>query len=319
MFQCSPHDSTKKSSILYVIAVISNPCRYSSRYHLYNQFAKMVSDSNAVLITVETAFGNRPFAVTSPNNISHVQLRTSHELWHKENMINLGIQRLPEDWEYVAWIDADVMFARPDWVNETLNQLQHYDIVQMFSKAHDLDPNCDPFQQHIGFVYSYMNKINNSKDYSNWHPGFAWAARRKAIDDLGGLIDFAILGAADRHMAHALIGKVEQTIHKSLTENYKKSLILWQDRANKYIKKNIGFVPGLLLHHWHGKKRDRRYAERWSILVDNHYDPAIDLKRDWQGLWQLTDNNLKLRDELRGYFRARDEDSIDLNPSDRRM
>lgn len=313
MFACSPHDPIKKPSTLYVVTAVSNPCRYSSRYHLYEQFAKMVADSGAVLVTVEAAFGNRPFVVTDSNNVNHVQLRTSHELWHKENMLNLGIQRFPEDWEYVAWIDADVHFARPDWARETLNQLQHYHVVQMFSKAQDLDPNCEPFQQHIGFVYSYMHKRLGSKDYSNWHPGFAWAARRQVVNDLGGLIDFAILGAADRHMAHSLIGRVEQTIHNGLTDNYKKWLRLWQARAEKYVKRNIGFVPGLLLHHWHGKKRDRRYAERWSILVNNHYDPLLDLKKDHQGLWQLTDHNLNLRDDLRGYFRARNEDSIDLD------
>jgi hypothetical protein len=36
---------------------------------------------------------------------------------------------------------------------------------------------------------------------------------------------------------------------------------------------------------------------------------ARDIKRDWQGLWQLTDRKIRLRDELRAYFRSRDEDS----------
>jgi hypothetical protein len=40
-------------------------------------------------------------------------------------------------------------------------------------------------------------------------------------------------------------------------------------------------------------------------------DPDLDLKRDWQGLWQLTDHNPELRDGLRAYARLRDEDSPD--------
>jgi hypothetical protein len=98
-----------------------------------------------------------------------------------------------------------------------------------------------------------------------------------------------------------------------LTEAYARNLLLWQTRAELYIKRNIGFVDGLLLHYWHGKKRDRRYAERWNILVDNHFDPDLDLKRDRQGLWQLTERNIKLRDDIRAYFRSRSEDSIDLS------
>jgi hypothetical protein len=273
----------------------------------------MVADSGAVLITVEAAFGNRPYAITQACNPNHIQLRTSTEVWHKENMLNLGIARLPSDWEYVAWVDADVSFARPDWANETINQLQHYHLVQMFSQAQDLSPTHEPIQKHFGFVYSYQHALQGNKDYSNWHPGFAWAARRQAIDDLGGLIDYAVLGAADRHMAHALIGRVEQTIHSQLTEAYANNLLTWQQRSELYIRRNIGFVNGLLLHYWHGKKRDRRYAERWNILVDNHFDPNLDLKRDRQGLWQLTERNIKLRDDIRGYFRSRNEDSIDLS------
>ena len=123
----------------------------------------------------------------------------------------------------------------------------------------------------------------------------------------------AILGAGDRHMAHALIGTVKKTIHSKLSQAYAQDLIMWESRAEKHIKRNVGYVPGLLLHHWHGKKRDRRYADRWKIIINNNYDPRLDLKEDWQGLWQLTDRNFKLRDEIRAYFRARNEDSIDLD------
>lgn len=307
---------TKDPAKLYVVTPIINPCRYQSRYRLYKEFAKMVADAGAILYTVEVAFGNRPFSVTEECNPHHIQLRTWSEMWHKENQINLGISRLPQDWEYVAWIDADVQFARPDWVQETINQLQHYHVVQMFSVAHDLGPTHDAFQKHHGFAYSYVHNLRGNQDYSNWHPGYAWAARREAINDLGGLIDYAILGAADRHMAFALIGRGRQTIHSKLQGGYAQELGLWEERAEKYVKRNVGYVPGLLVHYWHGKKRDRRYRERWEILVGNNYDPDLDLKRDWQGLYALTDRNIQLRDDLRGYFRARNEDSIDLDASE---
>lgn len=310
---------TQEPAKLYVVTPIINPCRYQSRYKLYQDFCKMVADAGAILFTVEVAFGNRPFVVTEEGNPRHVQLRTWSELWHKENQINLGIQRLPQDWEYVAWIDADVSFARPDWVRETIHQLQHYHVVQMFSVAHDLGPNHDAFQKHYGFAYSYLNNLKGNKDYSNWHPGFAWAARRGAINDLGGLIDYAILGAADRHMAFSLIGRGKATIHSKLQGGYAQELGLWEERAEKYVRRNIGYVPGLLCHYWHGKKRDRRYRERWEVLVRNNYDPDLDLKRDWQGLYQLTDRNIQLRDDLRDYFRSRNEDSIDLDVNECRV
>jgi hypothetical protein len=77
----------------------------------------------------------------------------------------------------------------------------------------------------------------------------------------------------------------------------------------------VGYIPGTLLHNFHGAKRNRFYLDRWKILTQNAYDPETDIKADWQGLWQLEDTDdrqIKLRDEIRQYFRARNEDSIDL-------
>ena len=56
--------------------------------------------------------------------------------------------------------------------------------------------------------------------------------------------------------------------------------------------------------------------DRWKILTENQFNPNTDIKRDWQGLFQLEDHgdmrSIKLRDDIRKYFRARNEDSIDL-------
>jgi hypothetical protein len=86
----------------------------------------------------------------------------------------------------------------------------------------------------------------------------------------------------------------------------------WQARAETYIKRDVGFVDGLLLHYFHGAKKKRGYIDRSSILWKNGFDPARDVKRDWQGLWQLTDRKIGLRDGLRDYFRSRDEDSTEV-------
>jgi hypothetical protein len=301
---------------LHVVTVVSNPIRFYSRYKLYHAFEKQITDASAELYTVEIAFGDRPFEITQADNPKHLQLRTNSEVWHKENALNLMMQRLPSDWEYVAWIDADILFTRPDWAQETLHLLQHFDIIQMFSHAQDMGPKFEPLLQFRSFMHSYLEGIPYSSPYDyytglDWHPGYAWAARRSALNHLGGLIDRAILGSADRHMAAALIGKVDSSYHPQVSPQYKKMLRIWQDRANKYIKKNIGYMDGLILHYWHGKKVDRGYSSRWKILYEDNYNPELDLKRDTNGLFQITDRNIKLRDDIRGYFRSRNEDSID--------
>lgn len=297
---------------LYVVTCISNPVRYHSRYALYKDFEKRMKDAGVILYTVELAFGDRPFEITQSDNPHHVQVRSFFELWHKENMLNLGIQRLPNDWEYVAWIDADIQFTHPNWVNETIEQLQHYMIVQMFSHSIDLDPNYAPMHTYTGFVYNYYHKIKEiDNGYSKYfgHPGYAWAARREALDAVGGLIDEAILGAADMHMACALVGKATSSYNGLVHPEYKNMCLRWQERANKFIKKDIGYVPGQINHFWHGAKADRRYQDRWKILVDNKFNPVTDIYPDSQGLIQLNPDRIKLRDDVRKYFRSRFEDS----------
>jgi hypothetical protein len=309
---------------LHVIAVISNPVRYVSRYELYKKFVEHCATQPLVeLHTVELAFGRRPFEITDASNPNHIQLRTYEEIWHKENMINLAVQRLPADWKYVAWIDADVEFQRKDWAAETMQQLQHYMVVQMFQQAIDLGPYGEAFAMHQGFAWSYVSgkpKPERRKpggySYPHWHPGYAWAMRREAWDALGGLYDVSILGSGDHLMAWAMIGQGMDWLPTTMSDGYRKSLDDWQTRCDRLLNRDIGYVNGTLVHFFHGKKRDRKYQDRWKILSDAQFDPFVDIKRDWQGLYSLDMDGSarmnKLRDDLRGYFRARNEDSVDM-------
>jgi hypothetical protein len=299
---------------LYVVTPVFNPWRYKSRIKLYREFEKYVKDSGAKLITIELAFGARDFVVTEPDDPFDIQLTTNTELWHKERMINLGIQRLPPDWKYVAWIDADVVFSRPDWAHETVQLLQHFPVIQMFSQAIDLSPTYDVLKIHTGMIYAHYEGIMQDPTgrYEKFHPGFAWAARRDAINDLGGLCDIAVLGSADRHMALSLLERVEKSYPKGISAGYYEQLQMWQNRAKAHIKKNVGYMAGSLMHYWHGKKVDRRYKDRWKILIKYGYDPEFDLKFDSQGLYQFTDRCPQLEHDIRKYFASRNEDSIDL-------
>ena len=318
--------------VLDVVAVVSNPVRYRSRYDLFRAFEAHVQDAGARLTVVEMAYGNRAFEVTEPGHPRHVQVRSAHELWHKENLINLGISRVPRDARYIAWVDADLTFVRPDWVQETLQQLQHYPIVQMFAEAHDLDPDGLLLNTFRSFGWSYVHGIPRKKGagyyggtpvgmpnnprVAYWHhPGFAWAARREAIDLLGGLFDVAVVGEADYIMAKALVGEGLDVLYPGVSAGYRKAVTDWQTQALK-IRGNLGYVPGTVLHHWHGRKTSRNYWNRCKILTDTKFDPTTDLKRDWQGLYQLVDHDeprsIVLRDAIRAYFRSRNEDGNEL-------
>ena len=315
-------------SKFYVIAVCSNPIRYKARWNLLKKFEHHVHQRGGTLMIVEQAYGAREFQVTSSNNPLHVQVRTDHELWYKENLINIGVNRLTQidpKWEYVAWIDADVHFQREDIFLETAHQLQHYDIVQMFSHVVDTGPEHEFIQQNAGFAYMYHQNLcwppqkageggYYAKHQTFWHPGYAWAARRRFFDRIQ-LMDQAILGAGDHHMALGLIGQAKRSLPHKVSPGYAKMVFAWEKQALYSIKRNVGFVPGLITHAWHGSKSNRKYVERWQIITRNNFDPQLDLIRDSYGLWRLNmcygERSIRLRDDIRIYFRQRNEDSID--------
>lgn len=314
--KCDEYNHKKCTSKVFldVIAVVSNPARYDKRYKLFKEFCvRMKQQPQVRLLTVELQQRARPFVTDSI-----VKLRTKDELWHKENMINIGVQHLPEDWEYMAWIDTDLEFQNKNWVRETIEQLQTYYIVQLFQHGIDLGPSDEVLTIHTSFISLYvngepMNNYTKHKNYKNGHTGFCFAIRKTAFNDIGGLLDFAILGSADAHMCLAFIGDVKKSLHPRLNKNYKELCVIFQDRCERHIQRNVGYVNGTILHHFHGSKSDRQYGSRWQILLDNDYDPLRDIKKDWRGVYQLEDTKFKLRDQIKKYFRSRNEDAVLLN------
>ena len=388
---------------LYAIVPVQNPWRWRSRWKHTERAIKHFVDSGAVVILVELAFNRREFAfencglhgtlanceiLPEGHNFRHqfVGLRSSDELWLKENMINVGVSRIPDwNWKQVCWLDSDVMFARPNWVGECIHKLQHYAFLQMFSHARDLAPNYEmlpedyPHADGRGFVDAFYagkligmdsdepRKLQNQTpridspialkphpshpihkprpghkphpphpehpdrpgkpdkpeepDYpypypGRVFPGLAWACTRKAWDDVGGLIDIAIWGGGDWHMAHALIEKTEGMMRSDLHRNYKKIVMQWYYRCHTHIRRNVGVMEGTILHNWHGRKSQRGYNVKHGLLAKVGFDPLRHLKRDMQNIFQLHDDRstafVKLRDILRKIAKERNEDSIDI-------
>jgi hypothetical protein len=327
----------------WVITVLSNPIRYKRRYELYWTFAEMCKQAGVKLITVEEAFGDRQFMVTEPNNPFHLQVRSAEELWRKENMLNLGIKHacaiapsLGFKVREIAWVDADCRSCRPprDWFEETWHQLQHYEFVQMWEYLMDLDYYYDPIGvPQPGFIANYIKygspnpekfvalQKGRSQSYGTLfgRPGLAWAANLSALDKVSGvagpLIDISILGAGDWYMSHGLLGLMDLTLKgwKRKCPEYAQYMLDWQTRAERWIKRDVGYVQGTVYHDFHGKKSNRKYGTRGQILIDNRYNPFTDIKKDSQGLYQLETwepRQIKMRDEIRAYFRARSEDEI---------
>ena len=305
-------------SKLHVIIVVSNPCLYARRYILAREFIKRMEmdEHDVILYVVEFAYGDQKFIVTDSKCTRHLQIRTKIPIWHKENMINVGVKRLlPSNWRAFAWIDADVEFESPNWATDALKLLNgSKDIIQLFSHAIDMDKNKNTMSVFSSFGYQYCKgKQYGGKGLEHWHPGYAWACTRKAYEKMGGVFEYGILGSSDHIMALSLIGQGVKGVDDKSTDGYKKKILEFQANVKNF---RLGYVPNVIRHHFHGSKKNRKYTERWQILVKHLYDPYEHLEFDKEN---LENNNCKvliptakcpkvLIDDIFKYFEERNED-----------
>ena len=294
-------------SKLNVIIVISNPCLYARRYILLKEFVKRIEEEeeNVNLYIVEMAYGKQKFIITKSNNKKHLQLRTDIPLWHKENMVNLGVKYLlPKNYKAFAWIDADVEFDSSTWAIDTLKILNGCkDVVQVFSHCVDMDRKKNNLTIFNSFGYSF-SKNKTTKDF--WHPGYGWAITRKAYEKIGGLYDKGIIGSGDNIMAMSFINKSERAIRIDYSEDYNNTILEYQIKASKL---RIGYTPGIICHYFHGSKKNRKYTERWKILINHVYSPNEHITYNEQGIIIPTDKfTQEFKDDVFNYFKERQED-----------
>ncbi len=307
------------SQPLHIVAAVSNPQRYASRYRNYHIFEKAVKDAGAILYTVELALRDRHHEVTTYSDNNHIQLRSESELWVKECLLNIGVSHFSPDWHYGAYIDADMVMTRSDWVAETIHMLQHYNWVQMFSTYSDMLPDHSLGPPYPGFVKLFKEgwAPDGKAPYPYYHdkgalwgaPGGAIAWRREAFDAVGGMLDCCILGSGDYHMMTALCGA--PNTHREMrvgTPGYLAAIDHWSKRAEGN-KGSMGYVENHAIHLYHGSRAKRGYASRSAILVDYAFDPAADISKDWQFVLRFNGNKPKLEEAVRQYFVSRDEDA----------
>ena len=304
------------ASRLHVFAARSNPLNWQAPHRNWLRFARHMLDSGVNLTVVECAFGEEDFTCQM-EGVNHIGVRAVTRGWTKENLLNIGIHRVPEA-QYIAWIDADVIFRRPDWAEATVRALQHYDVVQPWRDAYDLGPHGDHIAHHRSFCHQHFHRkpvVPNGPKF--WHSdggphqyphsGYAWAMTRTAYDRVGGLFEYGGMGSGDHHMALGLVGHAAKSMPHDVHDAYRAEVMRWAERAERPINGNIGFVPGTIEHLFHGRKSDRGYQSRWEMFRKG-FHPHEDLKRNAYGVFEFAQNKPELRHAFDLYLHSRNED-----------
>jgi hypothetical protein len=175
----------------------------------------------APLVTVELGYGEYELDPADAEVL--VRLPGRDRLWQKG-----ALTELPPECHGVVWLDCDVAFFNDGWPELTLKALERWPLVQPFDAFHQiaLSDSCDPeiplgrVPDTTGSLASRMldgsvppsifSSIGSSRRFA-YAPGFAWAARRDVVEDIG-LYDALILGCGDKAMASAAYGRFDDTV-----------------------------------------------------------------------------------------------------------
>ena len=147
--------------------------------------------------------------------------------------------------------------------------LKHYPIVQLFKIAYFTGPSGKNqiLRKDYSFGYSIRHRKPINSNDSRWyaHPGYAWAMDRNVFQQIGGLLEFCIVGSGDLHFAYALIGRIDETYPSNLHHDYHQLARQWGSRVAHIADggNRVGYINTKLFHRWHGTRENRSYVNRW--------------------------------------------------------
>lgn len=298
-------------SDFWVVCCYFNAAGFRLPVRNYHLFRQRLRDQGVPLLTVELAFGNRPFVLErQANDPWHVRLSGQSILWQKERLLNHAIGLLPASCTKVAWVDADILWADASWSEQASQLLDRYTVIQLFSGARRLFPqqtdwvDSNPYGQPLWLEEGVLAKWQKGED--NGCIGFAWAARREFLVRHG-LYDRCILGGGDYVFFNALVGRDKPWGHPPLDRDVR----AWQQKIVED-KISFSYLDCEVRHLYHGNLSKRRYQDRHRILIDYDYHPRRDVYQLDQVLEWATIKPC-LHQQVADYFVGREEDAPWVN------
>ncbi len=302
--------------MLWAVTTYFNPERYQRRLANYREFRARLE---APLIAVELGFDGR-FELDTGDAKLVLRIEEGAVLWQKERLVNIALDRLPDDCDAVLCIDCDVFFLFPEWCSDAVGLLDRYPVVQPYSSVLHLDRDWSPGsapEDCIDFKQPALAAVSDPASHlveatrrsaGSIAPGHAWLYRREILCKRG-LFDTCIVGGGDTAIACAAWGVADTAValHR-MTVGQEARYRDWARSFHDAVQGRVGSVDRALAHLWHGSIEDRRPRDRHLILAQHDFEPALDLEFNPMGAWEWGSDKPLLHEKVRGYFAARRED-----------
>lgn len=256
---------------------------------------------------------------------------SEHVLFHKENLQNVLAGLVPENYQKLCFIDADVLFTNPYWYDALSQQLDDYDIMQPMDWCEWLSKDDQVLSDSAVNFYgkipaAMLLRLENKMRLERCHPGFSWAFRRETFNKIGGFYERQPVGSGDAAFAYAL-GRDTAQMDANATRYAIQEFAYVNTHSYQNYRAQVQTVAprvGYLLdntakHLYHGELVNRghvkttastmyQFAPRHQFLPP--IDPAINeypFARRGDGILEWTNPDYKTC--LLPYFQSRNEDS----------
>ncbi len=318
---------------LWAVTSYFNPASYRRRLANYKVFRRHLE---LPLLTVEWSRGGK-FELAPEDAEILIQCDGGDVMWQKERLINIAIRQLPASCTHVAWVDCDVVFDRKGFAQALVSEFERSLLVQLYDRVLDLEPapidslaRSDDWRRTsvmhervgTGRLYTELRRSGGLGRLLKPRPedrpftvpssnGFAWAAARTLLEACP-LPDTWILGGGDGAYAYAAMGYADEHVRgRQLTPAHALRHLEQAAILRQRVDGRVSWLPGALLHLWHGAYSDREYRRRHALLALHDYDPDADLEPEprtgvWS--WSRRARDGELAGAVAAYFERRRED-----------
>jgi hypothetical protein len=275
---------------IWAVSAFFNFSGSNSRLKNYKIFRQNLKDHDVKLLTVEFSPSGH-FQLEEDDADKLIRMSDGDIMWQKERLINLGIDKLPQDTDIVLILDTDIVFSSGLVLDLIQKELKNNKAVHCLSSVVHLNPFTVDYEE----VNYYGIDIDNDKEMFFSDPlsscvaahqivgnfqygccGYAWAFNYETIKDIK-LFEYNIIGGGDKISASAFIGLPfpPGTIAGKNGWPY----ISYYEKVKKagLNKNNVTYIDMPIFDLFHGFHFNRQYNERHFILKEAGFDIDKDL------------------------------------------
>ena len=277
-----------KSEFCNNIAAVTcffNPQKSQRRIECLNTFASQFPKVGMDLFIIEGVVGQHQL---SGKNVLHIDYGNTF-IFAKENLINILINHLPSRYEYIMWIDADVLIYCEDFSQKICDELKTHHVIQpckllVYLNKHNI-------LQKIFPSIAYINKESHSRIgiVNNAFPGLAWAARRELLSLSGGLYDKAIAGGGDCAWSKIIYNDTNNDNVRGWSIKMHEDVNNATKSLHCKVSPLVSYIDTIMYHLYHGERHNRQYTKRHEILKKVNYGPMKYVRYNKNGTLGFTE------------------------------